>query len=738
MVAAGFDDKSTNTSNNLGENMIECRKCGSENHFDGAMFCKSCGAELSSSRVTVKLKDDPASEQLQAKHPLTQSVTPNESDEPDYVIKDMLSKQDEQESEELSVESTSGSVSGFDKLLKSYEKSQTQDDMVETTPDESKSTSSLGIESPTDFLLREQSILHRNNAATPKNPSPVTVVPVRSRDVDKVKNPLSGSPFHMEAGAISSDDKGKLIDSLHKTFEAEESASESASGEREEGASASFNERHVEPSVVAVPHFVSSTSESVEPRTPASSSTLVTVSVRGHKLIFPSKVRPLPGESVTYNNHRYLIKKGNIDKKSWALGGVFVVILLAIVLVQGFNNAPVPKPMLFGVVTNSETKEVLAGVSITIPQTGASTITDEHGTFKFVGLADGRYDVKIEGGLYEARFFPITIKDGQSEIVYGTLNPLIPKVQSNNTVTPDPGGETSASAAPQYGGLKIKSNVADATVIVDDKALGMASQTFKKIAPGTHSLEIRRDGYQTYNQTVRVQEGEIVELAVNLDAVKPAAPVEYGASDFFRQAEALMSEKNYSEAIGYYTLALVKDNSMVQAYVRRAEADVLTGKALNARADYRSAADIYLHSSQFADAIGCYDKIIELSPNAADAFQLRGWARISAGDYEKGIKDLEKALSFNKEDTQSQFELGKALYITGNYKDSQKMLKKIRKYGDDSPEIYGYLALAYLAQGDESEARKVYDTFRKRANSTQVARMSTESGWQRLTALAGK
>ena len=176
---------------------------------------------------------------------------------------------------------------------------------------------------------------------------------------------------------------------------------------------------------------------------------------------------------------------------------------------------------------------------------------------------------------------------------------------------------------------------------------------------------------------------------------------------------------------------------MVKSYLRRAEAHLQAGKRLNARADYRSAADLYINSAMYSQAIFCYDKIIEFQPDASDAFSLRGWAKISAGDYDNGLADLQKALSFMPDDQQALFDVGKAYYVTNRYKDAEKILKKIRKHGDESPEIYGYLALTELAQGDESDARKAYDSFRKVATSAQLARMSTQSGWQRLTALAG-
>lgn len=224
---------------------------------------------------------------------------------------------------------------------------------------------------------------------------------------------------------------------------------------------------------------------------------------------------------------------------------------------------------------------------------------------------------------------------------------------------------------------------------------------------------------------------------VTLEDARPSAPAEYTAQDFFTQAETLFGEQQYVEAVGYYTLALAKDNTMVKAYLRRAEAHLAAGKKLNARADYRSAADLYLNAGQYAQAIGCYDKIIAFQPDAADAYTLRGWARIASGNYDGGAADLEKSLSFSPEDKQAQIDVGKAYYMVGRYKDAEKVLKKLKKFGDESPEIYGYLALSHLAMGNEGEARKTYEQFRKAASSSVVARMSTESGWQRLTALAG-
>jgi Flp pilus assembly protein TadD len=711
--------------------MIECSKCGTENHFDGAMFCKSCGAELSS-RVAVKVADPPVHLQREAQLPARQPDTSRERVEADFVVTDVPT--DEVEAgNKRGVELPS--EGGFDQLLKRYESDQTNLDAggesVEQAP-----ASDLGIESASDYLMHQQGDAGTDRLETVTPPaeslSGGTRVETRqqSRQGAHSESSLKQTQPPEEHG-ISADEKNRLLSSLQKTLEEEDATI--APKAVDEGATVE-NPFQTDPEEPTAPQPIETTAAE---RT-ATAPQLQPVFLRGHNLMFSAKVRLVPGEAIHYGNQQYVIKPGKIERKTLVIAGVLGAVIVTLLLLLAFGGSPAAKPTLFGVVTNSETQAVLAGVSVSIAQTGASTITDEAGMFKFPGLADGRYDVRMDGSLYESQTAPTSIRNGESQIMHASLLPLLQQQASFATSFPRSPDESVVNTGPMYGALKVKCNVSDAMVLVDGKALGSASQTFKRVTPGTHSVEVKREGYEDWTQQVKVDESETTTLTVHLDEVKAEGPVEYTADDFFQQAEALFAEKKFTEAIGYYTLALAKDNSLVQAYMRRADANEQSGKAMNARADYRSAADLYLHTNQFASAVACYDKIIAMAPNASDAYQLRGWAKISSGNYESGLKDVEKALSFNKEDTQSQFEYGKALYITNNYKESEKALKKIRKFGDENPEIYGYLALAYLAQGNESEARKSYDAFSKRANSSQVARMSTESGWQRLTATAGK
>lgn len=733
--------------------MIECRKCGSENHFDGAAFCRQCGADLQA-RVAIDVAEHPAEQtspvvNLKPKSEAHQS----KNEERDFEVEDVVDPLDRTLSPEPSAAS---SESGIDKLLSLFGDNKgldTEPERVEEVSD----ISGLQLESASDYLLREEPVAEKKAEQPPQPAVAHPAVPPDQhtqqklsqieakltpiKDIEpEVKNPLGISKKKATPEAVSAVEKSRLVQDLEKSLHSEPEATIHAGSVQPESQKASefqfeslhSSQKHDTNSVQIEADTIL---EPAEPEVSHAPSTPV-MYVRGSKLLIPEGVRIAPGDQVTLQDRQFSVRKAGIDRRSWILGGVLGLVFITILIVQSMSGSSAPKATVFGVVKNSETNEVLAGVTVSIPQLNLSTVTDEQGVFKFTGVANGRHDVKIEGSLYETRFFPVVIQNNQSDIVYGSLAPVLAesKVAPIHVAT-TPSAPTEDQ--PQYGTLKIASNVVDAQVLVDGKSLGKVSQVYKRIKPGNRNIVIQAEGYQEVAQVVNIIAGETTELTANLLSAQSDTPVEYTADDFFGQAESLFDEGKYTEAVGYYTLALAKDNSMVKAYIRRAEAHLKAGKKMNARADYRSAADLYLSSAMYGQAVTCYDKILEFQPDASDAFGLRGWAKIASGDYDNGLRDLQKALSFTPEDPQAQFEVGKAYYITNKYKEAEKALKKIRKHGDTIPEIHGYLALTHLALGDESDARKAFDAFRKVASSVQVARMSAESGWQRLTALAG-
>ncbi|MCC6963235.1 MAG: carboxypeptidase regulatory-like domain-containing protein [candidate division Zixibacteria bacterium] len=727
--------------------MIECSKCGSANQFDGAVFCKNCGERLGQA-VAVDVAERP-------QDALTQEAAdqPKPSQQPeaeaDFTVEDVA----DPEAATPPADRPAGDGTGIDKLLSLYGNESKVEAAKSLDDPESGERTSLGIESASDFLMRTQTDSapepQEPEAQEPKRqPSAVTKTPGEIMSRLKPLKDDDELPTPPPAEGVSEIDKGRLLDSLSKTLRSDAAPESESSAASVPEAAATAPVRATRDDAVADAEAAAETDDNVvadsqaiaiavpEPALP--NHRQPAVFLRGQSLTVPKPTLLRPGDQVTIAGQEFVVKAGSIDRRKWIIGGAAALLVIALVAMKLFSTPAVPKATVFGVVTNSESDEVLAGISVSIPQLNLMTVTDEHGVFKFTGLANGRYDVKMDGELFEERYFPLVVQNNQSDIMYGSVTPILPQTRrSQTTAQPVATTPIQPDDQPEYGGLKINCNVADAGIYLDGKLAGKAGQSLKRIRPGNRALEVRAEGYVSYVQPIVIAEGETQELVVTLEDARPTAPAEYTAQDFFTQAETLFGEQQYVEAVGYYTLALAKDNTMVKAYLRRAEAHLAAGKKLNARADYRSAADLYLNAGQYAQAIGCYDKIIAFQPDAADAYTLRGWARIASGNYDGGAADLEKSLSFSPEDKQAQIDVGKAYYMVGRYKDAEKVLKKLKKFGDESPEIYGYLALSHLAMGNEGEARKTYEQFRKAASSSVVARMSTESGWQRLTALAG-
>jgi tetratricopeptide (TPR) repeat protein len=159
---------------------------------------------------------------------------------------------------------------------------------------------------------------------------------------------------------------------------------------------------------------------------------------------------------------------------------------------------------------------------------------------------------------------------------------------------------------------------------------------------------------------------------------------------------------------------------------------------LAAIADFRQAGELFSQSGNYNRAIAAYDQILELSPGAVQIYQLRGWVQIWAGGTQAGLLDLEKALSLDDDNWRARFQLGKALCLTGDYKHAEKHLKKIRKYGEEQPQILAFLALSYLGRDKTGDAVKYYIKYSELATPGSDRQVANLSDWITLTTLAAQ
>ena len=72
---------------------------------------------------------------------------------------------------------------------------------------------------------------------------------------------------------------------------------------------------------------------------------------------------------------------------------------------------------------------------------------------------------------------------------------------------------------PIYGKLNLTSTPANCEVYLDGKMIGKSPDVFPNILIGEHSVELRKNGYETQRTKVNIEEGKIADLSLNLKRI---------------------------------------------------------------------------------------------------------------------------------------------------------------------------------------------------------------------------
>ena len=166
--------------------------------------------------------------------------------------------------------------------------------------------------------------------------------------------------------------------------------------------------------------------------------------------------------------------------------------------------APTPAPVDTGTVPAAPSAGVVhvetdpAGASVTVDGQARGVTPLDVG-----GLEFGSHDVKVELKGYEpkAQGVMLTLNAPRSEMKV----PL-------------------ARTAPVTGSADILSSPSAATVSVDGATVGNTPLKNWKLKPGTHNVQIEKDGHEPWSGTVAVQAGKRARLDVPLKAIPKPAP----------------------------------------------------------------------------------------------------------------------------------------------------------------------------------------------------------------------
>lgn len=247
----------------------------------------------------------------------------------------------------------------------------------------------------------------------------------------------------------------------------------------------------------------------------------------------------------------YLI---NLNSKTFSmriLYSTIVLLLLALVasgqgvgssrgLTSGDGNNTIQGKVYFPASERNTGKTVKLHIESANATGGASTVTDQDGTFRFNGLRPGNYEVVVDGGKdYENSREPVTIDPvGSGRIVQISIA-LKPKVDASN---PAFAGVPRAALDFYQKGMAAaqKGSEKDTKEAVD--LLGKAVATYPNFAQALSEL-----GNQYLKLSQWAKATETFETLVKLKPTDPAAHLDLGIA-LYNVGSVLLVEKKVEEA----------------------------------------------------------------------------------------------------------------------------------------------------------------------------------------------
>ena len=93
-------------------------------------------------------------------------------------------------------------------------------------------------------------------------------------------------------------------------------------------------------------------------------------------------------------------------------------------------------------------------------------------------------------------------------------------------------------------------------------------------------------------------------------------------------------------------------------------------------------------SGNYQEAIAAYDRAIELNPDLAEAYYVRGAAYNSLGDPNRALQDLDKTIELNREYAGAYYHRGLAHHKLGNPDRAMENYKLSAKLGFKTAQDY--------------------------------------------------
>lgn len=499
--------------------------------------------------------------------------------------------------------------------------------------------------------------------------------------------------------------------------------------------------------IVASPPDNRTTTDAPEP-TPDTPPVVKTTPIRNiayfHKnfIQLTGNIRPVAGEELRIDERTYVLRPKKIKPQYAITAFAILAAIFLFIIGKQFITPTVPgSGSIVGLILDNSGRPLDKGQKLKIPEIGKTATSDAAGFFRFDGVATGTY--VIEYTLPDGRVGSENVSVADNEVTTVSVSTADAVEKSVARVDPPPtprqtsddnGKEYHSSrlakimeetqpSAPEkeYADLKLNANTGNAKLIVNGETLGRGNNVYRKLMPGTHSVTVIKDGFHPWKGKVRLTAGEMYTLSVNLEkAVEEAAEPEYTADDFYNSGATVLSQGDYESAVRDLTQAIKMDPSMADAYFKRAQANQQLSRGDLAEYDYVQAGEIYRTQKRTSTAMDAFNRALDINSNSVPALLNRADIYSLQDNSNAAMDDYQTVAKIDKENFRANFELGKAYFSLGKYKDADKRLRKAKEIDPSVPEVYHYLMLNYFARDDFNDVRKTYSDFKESVGSNEI------------------
>ncbi len=441
-------------------------------------------------------------------------------------------------------------------------------------------------------------------------------------------------------------------------------------------------------------------------------------------------------DEIIINEKPYLLRPMKLSNR-FKMGALAAVFVIALATVASFFISPTTggDGEIIGVILNEYGQPYVGGAQVTISELGKRTSSNAQGFFRFEDVPTGTYEFVYEmsGRVGKGN---ATIVGGQiSMMTFGNLQGRQPARATETVSTPTrenqaqtpptpvkpAAGSPSAksSSTSSFGKIKLESNIEDAKFSVDGKVLGAGNNTYARITPGNHKIQVSKDGYSDHVEVVSVE----ADKTTNIKAIlSPRVTAEKAktAEDYLAEGNAAYSKGQNQAAVASYTKALEMSPNLIEAYEKRAAGYGRLNDKGKAAADNIRLGEIYRMKGQPDKAVQYFTTAENLDAGNKLALVGRAGARLDRNEYRAAAVDYLAAVEMDENFYPALLGAGICEYKLGKNKSADKYLKKAKKVNPSDPFVYHYMMLNYVADDDIKNLRKTFSEFKTVASPAEL------------------